>query len=60
MPKKSTFTVNAEAYNGLRAGYALMAGDEAREAEAAEWAEALITDLASETDVPSLAASRCG
>lgn len=33
---------------GLRAGYAAMAADEAREREAEEWIEALITDVADE------------
>jgi hypothetical protein len=32
----------------LAAGYAAMASDEAREQEAAAWAEALITDVAAE------------
>jgi hypothetical protein len=32
------------------AGYAAMAADEAREAEAAAWAEALIADVADEPD----------
>jgi hypothetical protein len=32
----------------LSAGYAAMAADEAREAEAAEWTEALLTDVADE------------
>ncbi|HEU4558911.1 MAG TPA: hypothetical protein VFS20_13720 [Longimicrobium sp.] len=33
----------------LASAYASMAADEARESEAAEWAEALITDVADET-----------
>ena len=32
----------------LSASYAAMAADEAREAEAAEWTEALLTDVATE------------
>jgi siroheme synthase (precorrin-2 oxidase/ferrochelatase) len=32
----------------LSAGYEAMAADEAREAEAAEWTEALLTDVADE------------
>jgi hypothetical protein len=32
----------------LSAGYAAMAADEAREAEAAEWTEALLSDVADE------------
>ena len=32
----------------LRAGYTAMAADEAREAEAQEWSEALIVDVATE------------
>jgi predicted CopG family antitoxin len=33
----------------LEAGYREMAADEAREAEAIEWAEATVTDVANET-----------
>ena len=33
---------------GLAEGYAAMAADEAREAEAAEWAEGTISDIAEE------------
>ena len=33
---------------GLEAGYAAMAADEAREADAMEWSEALIGDVADE------------
>lgn len=32
----------------IAAGYAAMAADEAREAEATEWADSLITDVANE------------
>ncbi len=34
----------------LRAGYAAMAADEAREAEAMEWSEALIGDVADDPE----------
>jgi hypothetical protein len=34
--------------NDLRAGYAAMAADEAREREAANWAEGLVKDVADE------------
>jgi hypothetical protein len=36
-------------YKDLESGYREMAADEAREAEAIEWAEATVTDVANET-----------
>ena len=56
--KKLTITVRAEGHQqsahphvvgqDRSAGYAAMAADEAREAEAAEWTEALLADVADE------------
>lgn len=48
MQRKLTITVDADVYVGgdLAAGYAAMAADEAREAQAQAWSEALIEDVA--------------
>jgi hypothetical protein len=46
MPNKPT-TI-ADAYTTLSAGYAAMAADAVREAEATEWIEALVPDMADE------------
>jgi hypothetical protein len=57
MQKKLTITVDGEEHAGLRAaaadpgsenGYRAMAADEEREAEALEWAEGLVGDVADE------------
>ncbi len=51
MPKKPRVRVDAQGDNGpchqsLAAGYAAMADDEAREAEAQEWVDAFAGDIA--------------
>jgi hypothetical protein len=55
MPKKLTITVDADALarphvigQDLAADYAAMAADKAREAEAEEWSEGLLSDVARE------------
>lgn len=46
MQKKLALTVDAEVYEGLREAYREMAADEAREAEALEWADETCGDVA--------------
>jgi hypothetical protein len=48
--KRMSTPIGADAIIGkdLRAGYAAMAADEARECDATAWAEALVTDVADE------------
>ncbi len=46
--RKLTITVENSVYRGLHKGYCGMAADEAREAEAAEWGEGLVGDVADE------------